>query len=95
LISYIWGWAADRYGGKPVLLFGLTASLLVPFCLTLTPRHSPWSFLIAAAIMFGASLCSIGYGTASQHLMYVNLVPPDKKTRYMALHYAWMGIVAG
>ena len=36
-----------------------------------------------------------GLGIGSGRLLYVNIVPPDKRTDYMALYYAWTGIVGG
>ncbi|MEN6371527.1 MAG: MFS transporter [Armatimonadota bacterium] len=95
VISYVWGWAADKYGGKRALLFCLRLSLMVPIFLMLMPRHSEWSFLAASAIMFGSGAFTTGNTTASLQIMYVNLVPADNSTRYMALYYAWSGLIGG
>ena len=39
--SFIWGWAADRYGGKPVMVSLLSLHVLLPTGLILLPHHSP------------------------------------------------------
>ncbi|MEZ4663472.1 MAG: MFS transporter [Caldilineaceae bacterium] len=30
--SYLWGWAADRYGSKPVMLVSVFVALFLPLC---------------------------------------------------------------
>lgn len=95
LAGYLWGWASDRYGGKPVLLLCLGTSALFPILYMMIPRHSGYSILIAVVIMFGGGIFAAGVQTATQQIMYVNLVPPEKNTRYMALYYAWMGLIGG
>ena len=54
ITSYLWGWAADRYGSKPVMLIGLNlprahADLAVAAAATFTlePAHGPGHLLFA------------------------------------------------
>lgn len=95
IVGYLWGWASDRYGGKPVLILCLAISALFPVLFILIPRHSSYSIIVAILIMFGGGIFAAGVGTATQQIMYVNLVPPEKNTRYMALYYALMGLIGG
>ncbi len=95
LSSYLWGWAADRYGSKPVMLSGVCLSLLLPVCWVLMPRHSLWSLYVAFGIACLQGLASLGWGIGSARLLYTSVVPPGKKSDYMALYYAWIGIVNG
>jgi MFS family permease len=95
MAGYLWGWASDRYGGKPVLLLCLGISALFPLLYMMIPRHSGYSISIAILVMFGGGIFGAGVQTATQQIMYVNLVPPEKNTRYMALYYAWMGLIGG
>ena len=95
LSGYLWGWAADRYGSKPVMLSGLYIMLLLPICWLLMPRHSIWSNPVAMSIAFLSGLASIGWLIGSNRLLYVSVVPPKKKTEYMAIYYAWIGLVGG
>ena len=95
LTAYLWGWAADRFGSKPVMLTGLYLMVLLPVAWMLTPRASPLSAPVAGGLYFLGGV--IGYGWTigwSRHL-YVSMVPEAKKTQYMALFYAWIGVVGG
>ncbi|MDT8304854.1 MAG: MFS transporter [Anaerolineae bacterium] len=96
LISvYIWGWAADRFGSMPVMLSGIVARLFLPIFWLLMPRHSALSLNIALAIAFFQGLAGMGWAIGSARLLFVSIVPPEKKADYMALYYAWIGIVGG
>jgi MFS family permease len=90
--SYLWGWLADRYGSKPVMILGVYLLPLMPLAWLLMPRHSPWSLYLALAIAVGQGLINTGWSIGSGRLLFVGVVPPDRKTSYMALYYAWMGI---
>lgn len=37
--SYVWGWMADRYGSKPVMISGIWLRMLIPLALLLIPRQ--------------------------------------------------------
>ena len=49
LSSYIWGWTADRYGNKPIMLSGLGLLAALPLLFWAIPRHSPMSYPAAIA----------------------------------------------
>ena len=93
--GYLWGWAADRYGSKPVLLSGLHMMILLPVCWLLMPRHSVSSSWIAMSIAFLFGLVAAGQGLGVNRLLYVSVVPPERKTEYMAIYYAWIGLTGG
>ncbi len=95
LTSFVWGWAADRYGSKPVMLSGMNLRVLVPLLLLLIPRHSTASLPVALAINFLAGMADMGWGIGSTRLLYVSVVPPEKKADYLSLYAAWIGIVGG
>lgn len=95
LTSYLWGWAADRYGSKPVMLSGINLRLFVPLLLLLIPSNSTWSLPLALVINFIQGAADMGWGVGSTKLLYVSVVPPVKKGDYMALYAAWIGIVGG
>ena len=95
LSSYLWGWAADRYGSMPVTLYGLSMRAMLPFLWMLMPRHSPASLSIALGIAFLQGVADMGWGIGSARLLYVNIVPSAKRRDYMAVYYAWIGVVAG
>lgn len=95
LSSYLWGWAADRYGSKPVMLTGVLLTLTLPVSWMIMPRASGWSLAIAMVIAFIQGVSSIAWSIGSGRILFVSLVPPEKKTDYMALYYASAGLVGG
>ena len=95
LSSYLWGWAADRYGSMPVTLYGLALRGLLPFLWMLMPRETAASLPTAWGIALLQGVADMGWGIGSGRMLYVNVVPPDKRTDYMALYYAWTSIIGG
>ncbi len=95
LSSYLWGWAADRYGSKPVMLTGLALLLLLPMGWWLLPRGQPMSvgFAMGLAVLAGTALS--GWGIGWTRLLFVSIVPAKKKTAYLAIFYAWTGLISG
>ena len=95
LTSFGWGWAADRYGGRPVMLTSLVLIAGLPLLWMVMPRHSPLSFYAAIGIALLQGLLGMGWGIGATRTLFVGLVPPDRKSEFMAVHYAWMGAVGG
>jgi MFS family permease len=95
LTSFGWGWAADRYGGRPVMLASLAAIAGLPLLWMVMPRHSPLAFAAALGIALLQGLLGMGWGIGATRTLFVGLVPPAHKTEFMAVHYAWMGAVGG
>lgn len=93
--SYLWGWAADRYGSRPVALYGALITALLPIFWMLMPRHSTWSLTIALSIAFFQGLASVGWSVGSNRLLFVSVVPTAQRADYMALYWAWFGLVGG
>lgn len=95
LSSYLWGWAADRYGSKPVMLSGALALVAMPVLWWLVPRGVAWSLAAALAVSFIQGVANLGWGIGAGRLFYVSVVPVDKKLDYMAVYFAWVGMVSG
>lgn len=93
--SYLWGWAADRYGSKPVMLVGALALVAMPVLWWLVPRGVPWSLAVALGVAFVQGVANLGWGIGAGRLFYVSVVPVDKKLDYMAVYFAWVGVVTG
>ncbi len=62
--SFIWGWAADRYGSIPVTLYGLSVRAVLPLLWMLMPRHSEWGLWIALSIALLQGVADMGWGIA-------------------------------
>lgn len=93
--SYLWGWIADRYGSKPVMILGIVMRLSIPLALIFIPRNSDFSLYAAIAISLFQGVADMGWGIGSARLLYVSVVPPEKKSDYMALYFAWIGVLGG
>lgn len=89
--NYLWGWAADRVGSKPVLLLGLAATALLPLGWMLMPRGSEaWALGLAAY-----AGVSSGWGLGANRILYAGVMPPEKRVDYWAVYYAWSGLTSG
>jgi len=95
LSSFPWGQMADRRGGKKVLLLVVLGMLALPIGWSLIPRLHPSSFLVAMVLAALAGGLSAGWWICDQRLLYVELVESKKRTEYMAVYYAWSGLVGG
>jgi len=90
--SYVWGWGADRYGSKPVMLSGLGMYMVVPVLWFVIPRGSDLSMWFALAVSLVSGIASMGWLIGSSRMLYVNLVPAAKSGDYMAVWTTWGGI---
>ncbi len=95
LSSYLWGWLSDRKGSRLVMVCTMAIACLLPVAWIAMSRHSPWSFSSALAIALVGGTASTGFFVAKFRMLYVGLVPPDRKTSYMAVYYAWVGLIGG
>jgi MFS family permease len=95
LAGYLWGWASDRYGSKPVMMSGLLIRLLLPVLWFLMPRHSEWSLYAALGIAVLQGFADVGWSIGSARLLFVSVVPAAQSMEYMALYYAWAGLITG
>ncbi|MFZ0547215.1 MAG: MFS transporter [Candidatus Promineifilaceae bacterium] len=95
LLVYLWGWAADRFGSTPVMLSGILVYMLLPVLWLIMPRQSALSLYVALGIAFLQGMAGMGWAIGSARLLFVSVVPAEKKADYMALYYAWIGVVGG
>jgi MFS family permease len=93
--SFLWGWAADRYGGKPTMVFNLALLLVCPLGLLMLPRESPHSPMMATTLYFVVGIILPGWSIGYWRYLFVNLIPPSNKTPYLALHSTITGTVNG
>ncbi len=92
LSSYLWGWAADRSGSKPVLLAGVIAAAALPMLWLATPERSPWTFPVALGVAFVTGACQPAWSVGSSRFLFMDVVPQGGMAQYMAAFYAWAGI---
>jgi MFS family permease len=95
LSSYLWGWAADRYGSKPVMLSGAYLGILAPILYWIMPRDSDTSLYFALGIAVVQGALGLSWGIGSARLLFGDIVPRARKSDYMAIYYAGSGAVTG
>jgi len=64
MTSLLWGWVADRYGSKPVMLSGLCLRIFLPFLWFILPTFSEptWRLGGALGIAFLQGMADMGWG---------------------------------
>ncbi len=93
---FVWGWAADRFGGKAVLMIGLTMTALQPLGYLLLPfQKAQWQVGIAMGVLAwtGGSAAAVGIG--SDWLLFVRLIRPERGVALTAINYACLGLMGG
>ena len=95
LTSYVWGWAADRYGSRPVALLGLYAKAVLPIFWFLMPRGSAWTLPIAFGTAAWQGFANMGWAVGSTRLLYADVVPLEKSASYMTVYFASFSIIEG
>ncbi len=94
LSTFFWGWMADRYGSKPIILSGLYLYLLLMTGWIFMPRGE-FAFIAALVLAFLQGVASMAWVIGAGRLLYVRVVPPTHKTQYMAVYYAVLGLFGG
>lgn len=95
LSTYLWGWSADRYGSRPVMLLGIVILALLPVLWIAMPRASELSLPTALTIAFLQGLADMGWVIGSTRLLFVSIVVPEKRGEYTALYYASLSLFGG
>ncbi len=95
LTSFLWGWAADRYGSKPVMQLSLYLLLLLPIFWLLIPKNNAASAPLAMAIAVVAGVATLAWQISWTRYLYVNAIPGRNKAAGLAVFYAWYAIVSG
>ncbi len=95
LSSYFWGWAADRYGGRPVTLYGLAFRAALPILWMLLPGLGSAALPAAIGIAAVQGFADVGWQVGATRLLYVSIVPTAKRSDYLAVYWAWLGLTSG
>ncbi|MCB0192386.1 MAG: MFS transporter [Anaerolineae bacterium] len=93
--TYLWGWTSDRYGSRPIMLSGICLLASLPIFFMLMPRTSPVSLYVALGVAFLQGIADMGWVIGSTRLLFVSIVPPEKKSEYTALYFACIGVFGG
>ncbi len=93
--SMYWGWAADRYGGKPVTLSTLGALGALPMIWLVLPPGRSITLLLGLALAFASGAISVGLGIGSFRWFLNDVVPMTARTAYTSIWYAGSGLAGG
>lgn len=93
--SLYWGWAADRYGGKPLTLVTLGMVGFLPWIWLLLPPGTEITFAGGLILAFLYGVASIGMGIASYRWFLNDIVPMEERTAYTSIWYAGSGLAGG
>lgn len=93
--ALLWGWTADRFGSRPVLMSAAALTLLLPVGWLLLPRHAPHLVLWCALLYFTHGVALNGTTIGAGRLLLNGVIPHRENTAYTALYYAWSGLVGG
>ena len=89
--TFVWGWAADRFGSKPVLLLSILLLLIYPIGLLIIPANSDMSFIAAVVLAVATGLVGPGWAIAQSRWVLSTLIPRERRAGYGALNMAWIG----
>ena len=92
---FLWGWAVDRFGSKPAIVLTPLLMALYPLGLILMPREAPWNQHAAIGLSLAYGLVRPGWVIAFGRHLFVNVVPEHDKIGYLALYFAWVGLIGG
>ena len=95
LTIYLWGWAADRFGSKPVMLCGLVGLILAVCLLAVFPWSGEAARPAAIGVAAFLGFASAGWGMGHTRHLYVHIIPEERNTEYTAIFSATMGLVGG
>ncbi len=93
--GFLWGWAADRYGSKPIVITGVCLIALQPVFWLIIPRASSISLFCSLCVSLFQGIANMGWTIGSARLLFVNVVPAGQRTEYMAVYNTWIGIISG
>ncbi len=93
--SFLWGWAADRYGSKPVMQLSLYLLLILPVAWVLLPQNNIASAPLAMSIAVVAGVATLAWQISWTRYLFVNAIPGRNKSAYLAVFYAWFAIASG
>jgi MFS family permease len=95
LSSLLWGWGADRLGSRPVLMFTMGLSLLVPLGWLILPRQILQAVVWCGGLYFLFGVTSVGVAIAAGRLVFNEVIPQEKSTAYTAIYYTSLGLSGG
>ncbi|HQE91395.1 MAG TPA: MFS transporter [Anaerolineae bacterium] len=95
VMSLYWGWAADRYGGKPLTLLTLGVLGVLPALWLALPPGREVTLALGLVLAFTAGAINVGLGIGSFRWLLNDVVPMEARTAYTSIWYAGSGLAGG
>jgi MFS family permease len=95
LSSMYWGWASDRYGGKPLTISTMIVIGVLPWLWLVLPPGSGGALVGGLLLAFTYGVMSIGLSIGSYRWFLNGIVPMEGRTSYTSLWYAGAGLAGG
>lgn len=90
----LWGWLADKYGGRPVLTIGMWGTLSAPLIWLFTNPANPFwlnaLLIVLLNVLSGASWAAVGL---TQFNLLLRLAPDGQRATCVAVFSAATGLV--
>ncbi len=91
----LWGYLADKFGNRPLLLLSGSGVVFLPFLWFLThPAHYGWSVGVILFIQVVAGFLWAGVGL-TQFNLNVAVAPPEQRALYMGALSAMVAVASG
>lgn len=94
LCAFFWGLSADRFGSRPIMIFGLAIHGLGIFLYPCLPDHSRWTAPLAYGVAFILTGVWMAYASGNNRYLFARAVPNDKRNPYMIVYYSVTGSAA-
>lgn len=95
IFSFFWGWMADRYGGRPVVILNLSIYSFVAVGWLLLSLGNPAAAVFVAMLYFFSGGTINGRAVGESRVLYSGILPQDGVVYYTSLYYAWIGFIGG
>lgn len=95
LTTPVWGYLADKYGSRPILMIATAGTVLAPLLWTLTVPGAFWwdvAVIVVLNLASGASWAGVGL---TQFNLLLGLTEPTARSTYVAVYSAFTGIIGG
>lgn len=95
LTTPLWGYLADKFGSRPVLVIATTGTVLAPLIWMLTVPNAFWwnvAMIILLNLCSGIAWAGVGL---TQFNLLLGLTEPAARSSYVAVYSALTGVVGG